>query len=102
MLIIKILLMPLKGPDNPLFCHYFCYYLKWVYDNERFTIGDFLNCSYEGLGEKISDLLSHSYFARFPVSVHRLGLQFIMISTPVCGGQVSNKLRLQLLNPTQY
>ena len=27
-LIIKILLMPLTGPDNPLLCHYFCYYLK--------------------------------------------------------------------------
>ena len=22
--------MPLTGPDNPLLCHYFCYYLKWV------------------------------------------------------------------------
>ena len=31
-LIIKILLMPLAGLDNPLLCHYFCYYLKWVYD----------------------------------------------------------------------
>ena len=30
--IIKILLMPLAGLDNPLLCHYFCYYLKWVYD----------------------------------------------------------------------
>ena len=38
-LIIKILLMPLTGPDNPLLCHYFCYYLKWVYDNEMFIIG---------------------------------------------------------------
>ena len=25
--------MSLTGPDNPLLCHYFCYYLKWVYDN---------------------------------------------------------------------
>ena len=34
-LIIKILLKPLTGPDNPLLCHYFCYYyLKWVYDSE--------------------------------------------------------------------
>ena len=33
LLIIKILLMPLTGPDNPLLCHYFCNYLKWVYDN---------------------------------------------------------------------
>ena len=40
--IIKILLMPLTGPDNPLLCHYFCYYLKWVYDNEMFTIGNTL------------------------------------------------------------
>ena len=37
-LIIKILLMPLTGLDNPLLCHYFYYYLKWVYDNEMFTI----------------------------------------------------------------
>ena len=37
-LIIKILLMPLTGPDNPLLCHYLCYYLKWVYDNEMFTM----------------------------------------------------------------
>ena len=29
-IIIKILLTPLTGPDNPLLCHYFCYYLKWV------------------------------------------------------------------------
>ena len=28
LLIVKILLMPLTGPDNPLICHYFCYYLK--------------------------------------------------------------------------
>ena len=27
LLIVKILLMPLTGPDNPLLCHYFCYYL---------------------------------------------------------------------------
>ena len=50
--------MPLTGPDNPLFCHYFCYYLKWVYDNKMFTIGDTLTCSYGGLGEEISDLQS--------------------------------------------
>ena len=37
-IIIKILLMPLIEPDNPLLCHYFCYYLKWVYDNEIFTL----------------------------------------------------------------
>ena len=35
---IKMLLMPLTGQDNPLLCPYFCYYLKWVYDNEMFTI----------------------------------------------------------------
>ena len=56
-LIIKILLMPLTGPDNPL-CHYFCYYQKWVYDNEMFTNGNTLNCSYGGLGGEISDLHS--------------------------------------------
>ena len=38
-LTIKILLMSLTGPDNPFVCHYFFYYLKWVYDNEMFTIG---------------------------------------------------------------
>ena len=57
-IIIKILLTPLTGPDNPLLCHYFCYYLKWVYDNEMFTIGNTLNCSYGRLGEEISDLHS--------------------------------------------
>ena len=57
-LIIKIFLMPLTGPDNPLLCHYFCYYLKWVYDNEMFIFRDTLNCSYGGLGEEISDLYS--------------------------------------------
>ena len=31
--------MSLTGPDNPLLCHYFCYYLKWVYDNEMLTGG---------------------------------------------------------------
>ena len=56
--IIKILLMPLTGPDNPLLCHYFCYYLKWFYDNGIFTIGDTLICSYRELGEEISDLHS--------------------------------------------
>ena len=48
--------MPLTGPDNPLLCHYFSCYLKWVYDNEIFTTGNTLNCSYGGLGEEISDL----------------------------------------------
>ena len=48
--LIKILLMPLTGPDNPLLCHYFCYYLKWVCDNEMFVMGDTLTCSYGGLG----------------------------------------------------
>ena len=45
-------------PDNPLLGHYLCYYLKWVYDNETFTSGDTLTCSYEGLGEEINDLQS--------------------------------------------
>ena len=48
--------MPLTGPDSPLLCHYFCYYLKWVYDKEMFTIGDTLACSNGGLGEEINDL----------------------------------------------
>ena len=51
-LIIKILLMPLTGPDNPLLCHYFYYYLKWIYGNKMFTIGNTLNCSCGGLGKK--------------------------------------------------
>ena len=50
--------MPLTEPDNPLLCHNFCYYLKWVSDNEMLTIGDTLTCSYGGLGEEISDLHS--------------------------------------------
>ena len=50
--------MPLTGIDNPLLCHYFCYYLKWVYHNELFTPGNTLNCSYEGLGEEMSELHS--------------------------------------------
>ena len=50
--------MPLTGPDNPLLCHYFCYYLKRVCDNGVFTIGDTLNCSCGGLGEEMSDLHS--------------------------------------------
>ena len=58
LLIIKILIMPLTGQDNPLLCHYFCYYLKWFYDNGIFTIGDTLICSYRELGEEISDLHS--------------------------------------------
>ena len=50
--------MSLRGPDNPLLGHYFCYYLKWVYDNEMLTIGNILNCSYGELKEEITDLLS--------------------------------------------
>ena len=50
--------MSLAGTDNLLLCHYFCYYLKWVYDNEMFTIGNTLNCAYGGLGVEISDLYS--------------------------------------------
>ena len=48
--------MPLIGPDNTLLCHYFCDYLEWVYDNEMFTTGNTLSCSYGGLGEEINDL----------------------------------------------
>ena len=47
--------MHLTGPDNPLLCHYLCYYLKWVYDNEMFTTGNTLNCSYSGREEEISE-----------------------------------------------
>ena len=50
--------MPLTEPDNLFLCHYFWYYLKWVYDNEMFIIGNTLSCSYGGLGEEIGDLLS--------------------------------------------
>ena len=50
--------MTLTRPDNPLLCHYFCYYLQWVYDSEIFTIGNTLNCSYRGLREEINDLRS--------------------------------------------
>ena len=46
------------NPLSPLLCHYFCYSLKWVYDNEMLTTGDTLNYSYGGLGEQISDLNS--------------------------------------------
>ena len=38
-------------------------------------------------------------FKKFPVSGHRLGLLYIMISIPIHGGQTSNELRLQPLNP---
>ena len=73
-----------------------------------FTIGDTLTCSYGGLWEEISDLYylrairGYSYFARFPVSMHGLGLLYIIISIPIHGGQTSNELRLQPLNPTQH
>ena len=50
--------MPLTGPDNPLLCHYFCYYLNWVYDNEMFATGDTLTSSCGGLGEETNDLRS--------------------------------------------
>ena len=88
-LIIKILLKPLTVPNNPHLCYYFSYYLEWVYDNKIFTIGNPLNCSYGGLGEEISDLYylrairGYSYFARFPVSGHTLGLPYIMVSIPI-------------------
>ena len=102
--------MPLTGPDNPLLHHYFYYYLKWVYDNVMFTIGNTLNCSYGGLGEETSDLYSltaiedkaYGYFTRFPVSGHGLRVLYIMVSIPIHGGQISNELRLQPLNPTQH
>ena len=56
--IIKILLMPLTEPDSPLLGHSFCYDLKWVYDNEMFTIRNTLTFSYGGLGKEIGDLHS--------------------------------------------
>ena len=55
-------------PDNPLLGHYFCYYLKWLYDNETFTSGDTLTCSYEGLGEEINDLQEDKAYDCFTVS----------------------------------
>ena len=58
LLSIKILLIPLTGPNNPFLCHYFCYYLKWVYDNKMFTFGDTLSCTYGGLVGEINDLYS--------------------------------------------
>ena len=57
-LYIKILLVTLKGPDSPLLCHYYCYYLKWEYANEMFTTGNTINYYYRGLEEEISDLYS--------------------------------------------
>ena len=50
--------MPLTGPDNPLLCHHFSYYLKLVHDNEMLTVGGTLTCPYGGLGEEISGLQS--------------------------------------------
>ena len=70
-------------------------------------IGDTLTCSYRGLGEKISDL--HSLRAvreeglwllhQVPISGHRLGLRYMMVSIPICGEQTGNELRL---HPTQH
>ena len=48
--------MPLTGPDNPLLCHYFYYYLEWVYDSEMSTVRDTPSCTYGGLEEEINDL----------------------------------------------
>ena len=55
---LKANITPPTGTDNPLLCHYFCYNLKWVYDNQMFTIANTLNCSYGGLEEEINDLHS--------------------------------------------
>ena len=74
-----------------------------------FTIGDILTCSYGGLGDEISDLQSleqsedkaYDRFTRFPVSRHRLGLLYIMVSIPICSEQTGNELKLPPLNPTQ-
>ena len=99
--------MPLTGSDNPLLCHYFCYYLKCIYDNEMFSIGNILSCSYGGLGRKSMTYIpseqqegkAYGCFTRLPVS--GLGLFYIMISIPIHGGQNTNELRLQPLKPTQ-
>ena len=105
--VIKALLTPLTGPVNPLLCHYFCYYLEWVYDNKMFTIGDTLNCSYGGLEEEISDLY---HLKRIRLGAILPGSQsqgtgldcFTSWYLPILGGQTSNELRLQPLNPTQH
>ena len=55
---LKANITPPTGTDNPLLCHYFCYNIKWVYDNQMFTIANTLNCSYGGLEEEINDLHS--------------------------------------------
>ena len=69
--------MALTRPDSPLLCHYFCHYLKWVYNKDSFIIENILNFSYGGLGGKISDLLlSEQYegessdFHQVPKSQH--------------------------------
>ena len=53
--------------------------------------------TYIPLEDKASDC-----FTRFPVSGHRLGLFYIMMSIPICGEQTGNDLKLQPLNPTQH
>ena len=45
---------------------------------------------------------AYGCFTRFPVSGHRLGFLYIMISIPICSEQTGNKLKLQPLNPTQH
>ena len=74
-----------------------------------FTIGNTLNCSYGGQREENQWLTSHQSnedeaygcFTRFPFWRHRLGLLYIMILIPICGGQTGNVLRLQPFYPTQ-
>ena len=64
--------MPLTDQGNSLLCHYFCYYIKWVYDNEMFTIGNTLSCIYGGLREEISDLHSLRAVRKVKVKVKSL------------------------------
>ena len=82
--------MPLTGPDNPLLCHCFCYYLKWVYDNEMFTIGDTLNCP-GGSEVKVSacnaeDLGSAPGLGRSPGEGNGNPLQYSCLENPMDGG----------------
>ena len=80
---------------------------KWVSDNEMFTIGDTLNCSYGGLAEEISGLY---HLKRIRLGAILPGSQsqgtgldcFTSWYLPILGGQTSNELRLQPLNPTQH
>ena len=57
-------------------------------------------------GEEISDLhflravrdKSYGCLTRFPVSGHRFGLLYVMISIPICGEETGNQLKCNPLN----